>query len=487
EEKQPDAEKKPDEAKTESAPPSVVATLDGVHFEFDKSFALPGAIPTWRGIHAFLKKSPNRRVLVVGHTDKTGEEDYNLALSKERAEMAAAALRGDADTWYKHYEHRDAGKKWGKREDGWMLNKLGFLKKEPKDASADETTAAMRAFQKKNTLQGDGKPSEATRKALIRQYLDLNGSSSNAVNGAQVLGCGERHPKEGASNAELRRVEIFLFDGEIKPEPSKCAKADHPGCTAYDAWLKEKTGDVPPEDVAAGPQSTPEADALEKAQKKVDDLKKKYAPKIVSRADWGARPRKDDPKWVDYPADQPLPLTNIVVHHTSTVHLIGGGLKLTVKELQNFEMDENKYSDMPYHFVIGADGKIYEGREMKSVGAHAGEIDGNTDIKKDPDWGSVGIVLMGDFEGDLVGKDSPTPEELKSLHDLTCHLLLEYEGIKPDKILKHSEVVRSGPPKACPGKRMAPKVDELKASPDLKEIEDALKELRDAKAKANGN
>ena len=42
-------------------------------------------------------------------------------------------------------------------------------------------------------------------------------------------------------------------------------------------------------------------------------------------------------------------------------------------ELQDYEMDSIRYSDMPYQFIVTADGKIYEGREMKSVGAHAGK------------------------------------------------------------------------------------------------------------------
>lgn len=477
---EPEAETdEPEEETTAVAPPSVVATLEGVHFEFDKSFALPGAIPTWRGVLAFLKKEPTRSVLVVGHTDRKGDADYNLALSKERAEIAAAALRGDTSVWCAHYDHKEASKKWGAREDGWMLHALGFLAKEPKDASAVEIKAAVLSVQRKHTLDGNGEPTPATRKALVQQYLDLRGTSNIAVSSAVVLACGDRHPKEGASDKELRRVEIYLFDGEVKPAADACRNAKHPGCTAYAAWRKEVTGDVPPEAIPPGPQSTPDDDPVKKAQVKVDALKKKNPVRVVSRSTWGARPRNpDDKEWVDYPASAPLPLTNIVVHHTSGVKFFNGGLNLTVKDLQDYEMDSRHFSDLPYHFVITADGTIHEGRELKSMGAHAGEIEGNKDPKLDPDWGSVGIVLTGNFED---GSEVPTAAQLKSLHDLTCHLLLEYDGIDLGHILKHREVKRSGKPTVCPGARMVAKVDELKASPDLREIEDALKELRDAK------
>ena len=264
-----DEQAEPEEETTEVALPSVVATLEGVHFEFDKSFALPGAIPTWRGVLAFLKKEPTRSVLVVGHTDRTGDADYNLALSKERAEIAAAALRGDTSVWCAHYDHKEASKKWGAREDGWMLYALGFLAKEPKDAGADEIRAAVLSFQRKHTLDGNGEPTPATRKALVQQYLDLRGTSNIAVSSAVVLACGDRHPKESASDEELRRVEIYLFDGEIKPAADACRNAKHPGCTAYAAWRKEITGDVPPEAIPPGPQSTPDDQKYDGTQPRI--------------------------------------------------------------------------------------------------------------------------------------------------------------------------------------------------------------------------
>ena len=171
-------------------------------------------------------------------------------------------------------------------------------------------------------------------------------------------------------------------------------------------------------------------------------------------------------------------MTNIVVHHTSRVQFLNGGLSPTPKQLQDYEMDKRGFSDIPYQFVITADGRIYQGRELKSVGAHAGEIAGNKDIKKDPDWGSIGIVLMGDFEGGT--GDGPTQAELDSRTTLVARLMLDYQGIRAAQILKHSEVKRSGDPKACPGKRLSPKVDELRTGAVIKEVEDAVLALQAA-------
>lgn len=41
---------------------------------------------------AFLKKYPNRNVLIEGHTDSVGGETYNLGLSQRRADAVMVVL-----------------------------------------------------------------------------------------------------------------------------------------------------------------------------------------------------------------------------------------------------------------------------------------------------------------------------------------------------------------------------------------------------------
>lgn len=198
---------------------------------------------------------------------------------------------------------------------------------------------------------------------------------------------------------------------------------------------------------------------------------------VVSRAAWGALARKQDKDWYEYPAGAPLPLTNIVIHHTTD------SLKQTVKELQVKEMKDG-YSDMPYHFVITSDGTINEGRIIGAMGAHAGQFEGNKDKKKDPDYGSIGIVLCGDFENRWENgwnPDKPTARQIESLQRLLNHLVLEYK-IDSDRILRHSEVKRDGAPKVCPGANLSLYIDSMKkkAGDFLAEIEAAEKELKTA-------
>ncbi|HXI26253.1 MAG TPA: DUF4157 domain-containing protein [Pyrinomonadaceae bacterium] len=210
--------------------------------------------------------------------------------------------------------------------------------------------------------------------------------------------------------------------------------------------------------------------SLDEAEQSLREVEAKRSAKVKigTRASWGAAAPDKSKGWDEYDAGKPLPLYRIIVHHTADP------LKQTVKELQDKEMKAG-YADMPYHFVITSDGAISEGRAIEVVGAHAGDIPGNKDIKKDPDWGSIGIVLTGDFESrkeNLWSPDKPTSAQLSSLKTLTERLMQKY-SIPATSIFKHSEVRPS--PTACPGKNLAPEVERIR-----KELTTQAKETGDA-------
>jgi OmpA-OmpF porin, OOP family len=70
----------------------LVLTLRDVLFETGKAQLLPGAIWTVQKVSDFLLKNPDRNVLIEGHTDSVGGEDYNLGLSERRADSVRRAL-----------------------------------------------------------------------------------------------------------------------------------------------------------------------------------------------------------------------------------------------------------------------------------------------------------------------------------------------------------------------------------------------------------
>lgn len=70
----------------------IVLTLGDILFETGKDVILPGAMATIDRLVEFLKKYPNRNVLIEGHTDSVGSETYNLGLSQRRADAVRTAL-----------------------------------------------------------------------------------------------------------------------------------------------------------------------------------------------------------------------------------------------------------------------------------------------------------------------------------------------------------------------------------------------------------
>lgn len=115
-------------------------------------------------------------------------------------------------------------------------------------------------------------------------------------------------------------------------------------------------------------------------------------------------------KWADQPiiinrvtpmGRKPFRLT---VHHSSAVTLADGTRENgdPVKVLREIE-DSHKqgrgknepFACIGYHFIIGADGRVYEGRPLAYQGAHA---TGDNNI------GNIGICLLGDFDHHPVPK-----------------------------------------------------------------------------------
>jgi outer membrane protein OmpA-like peptidoglycan-associated protein len=67
-------------------------TLSEVLFEFNSYRLKQELIPTLDSIAAFLRIESKASVNVLGHTDNSGKEDYNLTLSSQRAEVVAEFL-----------------------------------------------------------------------------------------------------------------------------------------------------------------------------------------------------------------------------------------------------------------------------------------------------------------------------------------------------------------------------------------------------------
>jgi outer membrane protein OmpA-like peptidoglycan-associated protein len=82
-------------AKIERVGEGIKITFDsGILFDVAKSDLRPAAQTNLQSLATVLNKYPDTNVLIEGHTDADGTEDYNLDLSKRRAQSVANYLSG---------------------------------------------------------------------------------------------------------------------------------------------------------------------------------------------------------------------------------------------------------------------------------------------------------------------------------------------------------------------------------------------------------
>jgi outer membrane protein OmpA-like peptidoglycan-associated protein len=78
--------------KANQANAGMVLTLRDILFDVNGTELKPGAYDSIRQIAAYLKQHPERTVTVEGFTDSTGNPDYNMRLSRLRADAVRNAL-----------------------------------------------------------------------------------------------------------------------------------------------------------------------------------------------------------------------------------------------------------------------------------------------------------------------------------------------------------------------------------------------------------
>ncbi len=114
---------KPEIRETIVVQPWVVrARLLELLFETNKAFLLPGALAHVRETVRLYQRREGSSLLIVDHTDATGEPDDNDLVSRARADSVRAFLCDDVDArlaWYG--TDRSPASRWGEGEDLLML------------------------------------------------------------------------------------------------------------------------------------------------------------------------------------------------------------------------------------------------------------------------------------------------------------------------------------------------------------------------------
>ncbi len=114
---------------------TAVPELKDIHFDFDRYDIRPGDAVVLDANAAWLKQHPNMLVLIEGHCDERGTNEYNLALGERRAKAAmnylvAQGVQSDRITIISYGEERPAC--FEKGESCWAKNRRAHFLVKPR-------------------------------------------------------------------------------------------------------------------------------------------------------------------------------------------------------------------------------------------------------------------------------------------------------------------------------------------------------------------
>lgn len=152
------------------------------------------------------------------------------------------------------------------------------------------------------------------------------------------------------------------------------------------------------------------------------------APTIISMQAWGgvaiANPG---------PAQT---ITHITLHHQGETWNPARDPAEYLPKLQAWSRQTKHWADIPYHYVIAPDGRIYAARPEG--------VAGDTNTEYDP-RGHLLIMLLGNFE-----EVEPTPQALAATAELMAWSAQRL-GLGVDRIATHKDHSRQT---VCPGKNL---------------------------------
>ena len=157
---------------------------------------------------------------------------------------------------------------------------------------------------------------------------------------------------------------------------------------------------------------------------------------VVARGDWGALPR------VCGSAHTP---SRITIHHTVTPNNDSMSMAARIRQIQSFHIASRGWCDIGYHFLVGQDGQVYQGRYENKTGAHAAGANTN----------NVGVSFVGDFSS-----AAPSSSMLDAGARIVRALAATWGiGLNRDRIVGHRQVGTTST--ACPGQQLYGRLDDL--------------------------
>lgn len=106
-----------------------------------------------------------------------------------------------------------------------------------------------------------------------------------------------------------------------------------------------------------------------------------------------------------------------------------------LRGLQAWGQADKNWWDVPYHFLIDLNGRIYEGRDWRYMG--------ETNTEYDP-RGHLLISVLGNYD-----LQEPTPAQIDAVTELMAWAAAEFD-VPPDRIYGHGELAET----SCPGRHL---------------------------------
>lgn len=129
-------------------------------------------------------------------------------------------------------------------------------------------------------------------------------------------------------------------------------------------------------------------------------------------------------------------IKHITLHHQGEPFPLGKDPVQYLRNLQTWSRRDKHWIDIPYHYIIDLDGKVYEGRDIKYAG--------DTNTEYDP-TGHALIEVVGNFE-----EVEPNQNQLDAVVKTMTWLAIKY-NVPADSIRGHKDYSSIT---VCPGKNL---------------------------------
>jgi hypothetical protein len=264
-----------------------------------------------------------------------------------------------------------------------------------------------------------------TRVAMIVEATDTDAVAVELSAGGAWLRANERW-RDG-------RVTIFTLDLEA-PTDRLWFRSPDAGRIALVDWdLLTPTAGEPR--VAGG--APPPAPGVLPAELK--------AIGVTSRADWGADPTTCTSTEDDW--------YRMAIHHTAGSQTYGGTVEGAVRALQAYAFSTGEYCDIPYQFLVGYDGSLWEGRPYDYYSGATGG--GNND-------GNAAVCFLGCYHPSGCATSHAVTDAMMEKGQLLVQTVATLNSIPSDEdsIRGHRDWPDNAT--ACPGDWLYDRLDELR-------------------------